>query len=184
MTQLRLWQILRERSAETWFQWVKGHSRLQGNDKADKLAGQRARLPEERELEYGIKGKFDITGAQLLEISQATAYWGIGEWKTKEESRKGTDTVLDMTRYAVRDAFGSFPEESKIWSAVWNKEISTSIQSFLYKALHRAHKVGKFWQHCGEEFKHLVICPKCRVEETMNHILTECNVKGQELIWN
>lgn len=174
--------LLRERSGTTWFQWVRGHEGTEGNEEADRLAGQGARLSEESELEYDIEGKFDITGAQLSKLTQALAYRAIRERKDKTENRRGTITELDMTRYAVREAFGPFPTDKTIWKSIWHKDISRPIRSFLFKALHRAQKVGDYWQHI-DGFEHRATCHSCGTEDSMEHILTSCDIPGQKLIW-
>ncbi|KAJ7691459.1 hypothetical protein B0H17DRAFT_1063200, partial [Mycena rosella] len=48
--------------------------------------------------------------------------------------------------------------------------------------MNNAHRVGSYWTHipeCGDR----AICGGCEVLEDMNHILTECECPGQELIW-
>jgi len=94
-----------------------------------------------------------------------------------------TITTLDMTRHAVRETFGSFPNDSTIWTAIWNKDVSRPIRSFLYKALHKAQKVGDYWKHI-KSAEQRATCHICGVEESLDHILTDCDIKGQKLIWS
>ncbi|KAK0431226.1 hypothetical protein EV421DRAFT_1720723, partial [Armillaria borealis] len=54
---------------------------------------------------------------------------------------------------------------------------------FVWKSIHGAFKLGDFWDRLGPEYAGRVNCPKCGVQETMEHILLECQIIGQELIW-
>src|ERR1700738_4744935 len=64
-----------------------------------------------------------------------------------------------------------------------NKDITRSIREFLWKCLHNAHKCGKFWEKIPN-FEQRSICPSCKIEESMEHILLECIAPGQATIWN
>ncbi len=48
--------------------------------------------------------------------------------------------------------------------------------------MHGAYKVGEYWE-CIPNYEHRGICPHCKVPETMEHILLECQVPGQGIIW-
>ncbi|TEB27653.1 hypothetical protein FA13DRAFT_1634343, partial [Coprinellus micaceus] len=48
------------------------------------------------------------------------------------------------------------------------------------KSTRQAYKIGKCWSDfCVER----ALCGRCDVEETTAHILTECRISGQQLIW-
>ncbi|KAJ7705112.1 hypothetical protein B0H16DRAFT_1827601 [Mycena metata] len=48
--------------------------------------------------------------------------------------------------------------------------------------IHEGYKVGKHWAKIeGHEFKG--ICSHCGIAESMEHILTKCDVPGQERVW-
>lgn len=87
---------LRKRSATTHFRWVKGHSGNEGNERADKLAGEGAQRDQPDELDLRIPPEFDPQGARLVTITQATAYAGIRARKKKPE-RKLTTYHLELT---------------------------------------------------------------------------------------
>src|SRR3954449_10130553 len=49
-------------------------------------------------------------------------------------------------------------------------------------SMHNVHKCGKFWNNIpGLEQR--ATCPVCNEEESMEHILLECNAPGQKIIW-
>jgi len=72
---------LKQRTATTSFQWVKGHSGAEGNEESDKLAKEGALDPEPDHIDLAIPVKFDLQGAKLAAITQAIAYKGINSQK-------------------------------------------------------------------------------------------------------
>lgn len=48
---------------------------------------------------------------------------------------------------------------------------------------HKAHKCGDHWLKIPE-FEHRASCPECGVEESMTHILMECDIPGQKEVWD
>jgi len=73
--------LMRHRSTRTTLCWVKGHNGIEGNEGSDVLAKQGAnkRHPDPMNLE--IPEDFDIQGAKLPTLTQATVYKGILEQK-------------------------------------------------------------------------------------------------------
>ncbi|KAJ7039976.1 hypothetical protein C8F04DRAFT_948886, partial [Mycena alexandri] len=54
-----------------------------------------------------------------------------------------------------------------------------STTCFLYKSMHRAHHIGKYWLHIpqNEERATCTYCPG--VMESLDHILLKCQSPGQ-----
>lgn len=71
-----------------------------------------------------------------------------------------------------------------LWTSLRSKDFTPKIRAFLWKVMHNAYKVGKYWINipsCEQRAQ----CHACEgVEESMEHILTECRASGQETIWN
>lgn len=173
---------LRERGAETKFRWIKGHSGVHGNEMADILAGEGADKPTPDGIDLTIKEKFNLAGAQLSTMTQALAYQAILERKVRP-NRHGTKEVLDITRHATKEAFGFTPNDERIWKSTTNKDVRRPIRIFLWKTLHRAYKIGKYWENIpGWEQREK--CQVCGEEESMQHILLECEEPCRKMIWN
>ncbi len=64
----------REHTAETHLEWVKGHSGNQGNEGANKLAGEASRRPQPDIVDLTIPPELKVRGAKLKTMIQATAY--------------------------------------------------------------------------------------------------------------
>jgi len=76
--------LIRYRSARTTLKWVKGHNGTQGNEGSDVLAKQGANKQNPNPLNLDIPKEFDVQGAKLFSLTQATAYKGILERKKAE----------------------------------------------------------------------------------------------------
>ncbi|KAJ7115678.1 hypothetical protein C8R44DRAFT_585141, partial [Mycena epipterygia] len=52
----------------------------------------------------------------------------------------------------------------------------------LWKGIHNAHRVGKYWSHIPE-CEDRAMCKDCGAVEDLDHILTGCSSPGQEIVW-
>ncbi|KAI0726612.1 hypothetical protein BC629DRAFT_1486236 [Irpex lacteus] len=49
--------------------------------------------------------------------------------------------------------------------------------------MHNAHRCGDWWRNIANyEFR--ADCPNCKTEESIEHILCECDIPGQNQIWS
>lgn len=175
--------LLRRRGNVTTFQWIKGHQGVRGNEEADKLAKEGAGKPECIRTDIKIPPRFHLTGAQLCESSQATLTQGIKE-KRKTQYRRQTAVNLEKTRWAIHDYLnGGLPTDEKIWKSLENKDIPKTLRVFLWRLMHNAYKIGEYWNNIpGYEDRGR--CPFCDEEESMEHILIECQAPEREYIWS
>ncbi|KAF8868737.1 hypothetical protein BD779DRAFT_1459335, partial [Infundibulicybe gibba] len=174
---------LRSRKGETSFYKVKGHSGEIGNDGADAEAAKGAVKGVEDQLNLTIPNEWNITGAKLASMTQAFLYKGINETPKREvRQRGGTIVNPDKIRYAIKDAYGNLPTNGRIWRSQRKKEISKNIRAYIWKATHNAYKCGSYWENIPG-YEPRATCPICNVEESMEHILTECQASGQETLW-
>ncbi|KAJ7149881.1 hypothetical protein C8R43DRAFT_1192432, partial [Mycena crocata] len=179
---------LRQRKARTSFQKVKGHSGNTGNDGADALAGRGAKKPLEDIIDMHIPVRLVLPGAKLRIMSQSLAYKIIKQKKMstpayqKALNRRATRQNMAYVKGAAAGPEGESPPESRVWNSIRHKDLPRNIRYFLWMLIHDGYKVGNHWTKIPG-FEHQGVCQKCGVTETMEHILTKCEARGQGLIW-
>ncbi|KAJ7756670.1 hypothetical protein B0H16DRAFT_1314852, partial [Mycena metata] len=133
-------------------------------------------------LQVEIPQGYAVKGVKLKTGTQRTFYKTIKARKPIPQCMK-TTIMLDITRHAAWNLSRSTPTDSQIWLSVRHKEITRTTRDFLWKCLHQAYKVGSHWRNIPN-YEHYAICPHYQVDETMEHILLECNAPGREVLWN
>ena len=63
-----------------------------------------------------------------------------------------------------------------------HKDLTRKTRDFLWKSTQNAYKIGSHWNPI-EGFKQGGICPLCKEQEDMSHILTECTARLKTLAW-
>jgi ribonuclease HI len=129
-----------------------------------------------------VPSRYQVQGVSIANTSQATFYAAIRATRPTPERMK-TVIMLDKTRYAIQAQCGKTLSDEDIWKSIRHKDIGRKIRNFLWRGLHETYKCGNYWRNIPT-FEHWAICPVCNVDETMEHILLECNAPGQKLIWN
>ncbi|KAI0349339.1 ribonuclease H-like protein [Trametes cingulata] len=173
---------LRARSALTTFRWVKGHSRNEGNEEADRLAKQGAEQPRPYQP-YSLppNKRFLKDGASLRELTQSLAYKGIRATAVKHPRRSTMNNVLEVQR-SVAAIVGVTHLEASIWAMLRRNPLQRKVRDFYWKALHGALRVGTFWENIPG-YENRAVCNHCATTESVQHILTACTAPGQSLLW-
>jgi len=172
---------LRHRSGTTCFKKNTDNDGEAGHTAAKSLALQGATKEAFDEPNLNIHPNFNLTGAQLVSMTQSLAYKGICEMKLPRD-RRGTTQMLAITRHAVKALTGNFPDDQQVWRSTRHQDFSKMFCTFLWKSLHNTHKIGNYWDNI-ENYSHRGLCTKCRVTENLEHILLECDIPGQRVVW-
>ncbi|KAJ6453023.1 hypothetical protein DFH09DRAFT_964120 [Mycena vulgaris] len=122
-----------------------------------------------------------LRGAKLSKLTQAVAYQGIRALK-EIPSRQSTDCNIALIQEFLKTRSGHAPTPDKIWGAIRHKDITSTVKSWLWKSIHGAHRIGKYWTHIPG-FEDRATCTHCGEIESLRHILFECTRPGQEIIW-
>ncbi|KAI0073170.1 hypothetical protein K474DRAFT_1569324, partial [Panus rudis PR-1116 ss-1] len=96
--------------------------------------------------------------------------------------RRKTQIILETIQISFKSFSNYTPTPAMIWKSIRSKDFRRNISDFLWKSTHDTYRVGGFWTNIPG-YQDRVECPTCQVEESMTHILTECNSAGQQQIW-
>ncbi|KAK7008287.1 hypothetical protein R3P38DRAFT_3592218 [Favolaschia claudopus] len=106
----------------------------------------------------------------------------IASLRTPSE-RKTTFTNLERTRCCLTETFEFSPSNEAIWKSLTSTNINRLTRNFLWKCMHETYRLGAFWDHVPH-LEHFGLCIECKTPESMEHIMLECDARGQKLIWN
>ncbi|EIW58326.1 uncharacterized protein TRAVEDRAFT_101840, partial [Trametes versicolor FP-101664 SS1] len=177
---------LRARTTVTAMRWVKGHSGLELNEGADRLAAKGAEMGQMEDLDFTIPHELWLSGAKLSAMTQKLAYKAIRQRKARTaKQRPSTVRNLAVIKTEISEKFGREVTNEMIWLSLTNDSISRECRQFMWRAIHDSFMVGRHWQRASmsNELQERATCGTCGELESMEHILTECKAEGRELIW-
>ena len=128
---------LRVRSAPTKLKWVKGHSRLTGNEEVDKLAAEGARKPTPNTIDLTVPPNFDPLGLRLCALTQASAYAFLNTLDPPPPSERA-QINLECAQATLKDVNKKEMSDANLWLKSRHPDIRRPVQTFLYKASHGA----------------------------------------------
>ncbi|KAJ7089041.1 hypothetical protein C8R43DRAFT_908634 [Mycena crocata] len=129
-----------------------------------------------------VEPRVQIGGAKLSTLTQASAYRAIKDLRNQAH-RKETDMNINIIQNAIKMTYKKTPTVAAIWKSIRHPDISRQIRNFLWKVIHGANRVGKYWRHIPE-LEDRENCSQCGVEESIQHILFECESPGQAEVWS
>ncbi|KAJ3838212.1 ribonuclease H-like protein [Lentinula raphanica] len=179
---------LRTRKAISTMKKVKAHVGIEGNEEADRLANEGRVKPNEDAIDMVIPGHLRLTGAKLRCMNQSMLYKAIKIQKMKRPqqqkklNRRATSENIERAKLGAMTISGKTPTAKRIWCSLRHKDFSRQFRYFLWMTIHNGYMIGRFWDRTEEPWKGT--CAFCGVEETMEHILTECRGPGMEEIWS
>ncbi|KAJ7314480.1 hypothetical protein DFH08DRAFT_716566 [Mycena albidolilacea] len=152
-------------------------------NRAAVLAKRATRAPKDEKWDLSLPQDTALPGLSLQGNCQKIFYRSIREGKTRKlVPRASTVKGLGKVKKSMEDTFKRHVSDADIWKAAFNKDFLPCVAQFLWKRIHNALRVGKYWSHipeCGDRAK----CKDCDIEEGLEHILIKCKSPGRETIW-
>ncbi|KAH9835833.1 uncharacterized protein C8Q71DRAFT_797347 [Rhodofomes roseus] len=173
---------LRQRCAPTTLGMVSCAKEYEVRNSAIDLAKERYLSQRSVSVSPKIDRSFDLSGAKLATLTQAIAYKGILS-KRGTVDRPRTTGRVRATLERTSKPGDPAPPAQMLWKSLRNRDIHRRIVDFLWKGLHDAHKIGAFWVHIPG-YEDRADCRRCGARESLAHIVTECHLPGQDLIWS
>ncbi|XP_006457626.1 hypothetical protein AGABI2DRAFT_80128 [Agaricus bisporus var. bisporus H97] len=177
--------LLKARKAETTFHIHDPEHKPPGQVAAYNLANEARTQPTWDREGNTLRTDYHPFGAKLASQTQANLYKLLTEAITPPTS-KNMDENIRRIKEDFNLRFGYAPNTETIWNNLRkNKSIARKIREFLFSAIRETYRIGKFWEHTtDEEMKAKQMCGPCNAIESMEHILCECTIPGQNQIWD
>jgi hypothetical protein len=101
------------------------------------------------------------SGANLASMSQKDFYFGIKK-ANRPTPRRSTETNLGRIQACAEATYEITPTTETIWKSTRHKDLTKRTQEFLWKNIHDAFKIGKFWPSLRTEACAPTVTPKNR----------------------
>ncbi|KAH9839769.1 uncharacterized protein C8Q71DRAFT_701437 [Rhodofomes roseus] len=173
--------VLRQRCAPTTFRMASTHEDWNIIDKGRHLVKHLIDNSGLKTVSLNIDQTLQLSGAKLSTMSQRIAYRLILQRRPIEE-RRSTKTTIDAVLAKVNLNSDSLITADVLWKSIRNHDFRLPISDFLWKCLHSAFRVGRFWAKIPG-YEDRAICQYCGAVDSMAHVLTECTAPGQQEIW-
>ncbi|TFY54492.1 hypothetical protein EVJ58_g8829 [Rhodofomes roseus] len=122
-----------------------------------------------------------LSGARLSCLSQRTAYRLIMQ-RRPIETRRSTALTVEAVLAKLNLTSENTITTNDLWRSLRNPDFRRPVSDFLWKSLHSAFRVGRFWAKISG-YEDRAMCQYCGVVDSMTHILLECTAPGQIDIW-
>jgi hypothetical protein len=165
---------LRTRSALTSFSEWNNATPKHNSDEILSLTQDSILKEKSDDIPTEIHEPMQLTGMKLTAGSQRLFYLNIRQSHNPAKERRRTVMNMAITQHAVLEISGKMPSREQVWLSIRDRDIPKSIRGFLWKSIHGAYKIGEFWDKIPN-YEGRGECGICRVPETMEHILTECD---------
>ncbi|KAF8162291.1 hypothetical protein K438DRAFT_1985221 [Mycena galopus ATCC 62051] len=178
---------LRQRKRKTKVKRAEGRNDHGRGNGAKVKADEGAKKNAADEIDLSVPPTLNVTGAKLSAMTQSLAYKAIRErkMKAKLKKRERTKANIERAKAEAEDNFGFQPTEAKIWKSIQSKDLSRQTRYFLWMTTHDAYIVGSHWLRDtnSPEKQERAECGHCGTIESMEHILSQCEIPGQAEIW-
>ncbi|EJD40927.1 hypothetical protein AURDEDRAFT_25380, partial [Auricularia subglabra TFB-10046 SS5] len=123
-------------------------------------------------------------GIALKCLTQGLAYKGIRQARSERlVTRRQTGGNINLIKDAILDFYGKAPTTRQIWQDLKSVALTRQAREFLWKAIHGVHKTGGYFKNMKQPWAGYAMCPVCKVEESLEHILLQCTQSGHGKVW-
>ena len=90
--------------------------------------------------------------------------------------------MMERVCDGVEDALLFRPRSETVWKSLQRKEVNRKARIFLWKGLHDALRIGRYWENIPE-CAHRAVCTICGEVESLEHILLTCGAVSVRTAW-